>query len=119
MNEIRSWTIRDAAETYNVNAWGAGYFRINPAGHIQVTPDGNGGPAVDLYELVQDLQARGLCHELSVGLLSEAAVADYLAARLPGGGPPPGLTGLLHQRTEGHPLFLVSLVTGGVRRPIA
>jgi len=60
VNEIRSWTIRDAAETYNVNAWGAGYFRINPAGHIQVTPDGNGGPSVDLYELVQDLQARGL-----------------------------------------------------------
>ena len=44
MNEIRSWTIRDAAETYNVNAWGAGYFRINEAGHIEVTPDGNGGP---------------------------------------------------------------------------
>ena len=41
MSEIRSWTIRDAAETYNVNAWGAGYFRINEAGHIQVTPDGN------------------------------------------------------------------------------
>ncbi|MEP7029201.1 MAG: arginine decarboxylase, partial [Candidatus Eisenbacteria bacterium] len=60
MNEIRSWTIRDAAETYNVNAWGAGYFRINEAGHIQVTPDGNGGPAVDLFELVQDLKARGL-----------------------------------------------------------
>ena len=58
MNEIRSWTIRDAAETYNVNAWGAGYFRINAAGHIQVTPDGNGGPSVDLHELVQDLQAR-------------------------------------------------------------
>ena len=60
MNEIRSWTIRDAAETYNVNAWGAGYFRINQAGHIQVTPDGNGGPAADLFELVQDLKARGL-----------------------------------------------------------
>jgi len=60
VSEIRSWTIRDAAETYNVNAWGAGYFRINAAGHIQVTPDGNGGPSVDLYELVQDLKARGL-----------------------------------------------------------
>jgi arginine decarboxylase len=60
LNEIRSWTIRDAAETYNVNAWGAGYFRINPQGHIQVTPDGNGGPSVDLYELVNDLSARGI-----------------------------------------------------------
>ncbi len=60
VNEIRAWTIRDAAETYNVNAWGAGYFRINDAGHIQVTPEGPEGPAVDLYDLVLDLEKRGL-----------------------------------------------------------
>jgi arginine decarboxylase len=60
VNEIRSWTIRDAAETYNVHAWGAGYFRINDAGHIQVTPEGEHGPGVDLFALVQDLSARGL-----------------------------------------------------------
>src|SRR4051812_39305011 len=62
-----------------------------------------------LRAVKQDLQARGLCHELPLGLLSESAVAEYLAARLPGGAPA-GLAGLLHQRTEGHPLFLVSLV---------
>ncbi|MEO6461784.1 MAG: biosynthetic arginine decarboxylase, partial [Candidatus Eisenbacteria bacterium] len=60
MNEIRSWTRRDAAETYNVNAWGAGYFHVNDAGHIQVTPDGPEGPSVDLHELVTDLRARGI-----------------------------------------------------------
>ncbi|MGH7723909.1 MAG: biosynthetic arginine decarboxylase [Candidatus Eiseniibacteriota bacterium] len=60
MNEIRAWTIRDAAETYNVNAWGGGYFRINDAGHIQVTPEGPEGPGVDLYDLVLDLEKRGL-----------------------------------------------------------
>jgi DNA-binding winged helix-turn-helix (wHTH) protein/predicted ATPase len=63
-----------------------------------------------LRAVKQDLLARGLCHELSVGLLSEADVAGYLNARLPGEGLPPGLAGLLHQRTEGHPLFLVGLV---------
>ena len=63
-----------------------------------------------LRAVKQDLQARGLCHELPVGLLEESAVADYLEARLPGGGLPSGLAGLLHQRTEGHPLFLVGLV---------
>ena len=60
MKEIRSWTIRDAAELYNVNAWGGGYFRINDAGHIQVTPEGPDGPSADVYELVLDLERRGL-----------------------------------------------------------
>jgi DNA-binding winged helix-turn-helix (wHTH) protein/predicted ATPase len=63
-----------------------------------------------LRAVKQDLQARGLCDELPLGLLGEPAVADYLSARLPGGGLPPGLAGLLHQRTEGHPLFLTGLV---------
>jgi predicted ATPase/DNA-binding winged helix-turn-helix (wHTH) protein len=62
-----------------------------------------------LRALKQDLQARGLCDELPLGLLSEGAVAEYLDARLPGG-LPAEFAGLLHQRTEGHPLFLVSLV---------
>jgi arginine decarboxylase len=60
VNEIRSWTRRDAAETYNVGAWGAGYFHVNDTGHIQVTPDGPDGPSVDLHDLVTDLRARGI-----------------------------------------------------------
>jgi predicted ATPase/DNA-binding winged helix-turn-helix (wHTH) protein len=63
-----------------------------------------------LRTVKQDLQGRGLCHEVHLGLLTEAAVAEYLAARFPGGGLPDGLSRLLHQRTEGHPLFLVNLV---------
>src|SRR5262245_6374790 len=60
VSDIRSWTIRDAAELYNVNAWGAGYFRINDAGHIQVAPEGPDGASVDLYDLVLDLERRGI-----------------------------------------------------------
>jgi len=63
-----------------------------------------------LRTVKQDLQVRGLCHELPLGLLSESAVADYLATRFPGGGLPDRLPRLLHERTEGQPLFLVSLV---------
>src|SRR5688572_1754416 len=58
----------------------------------------------------QDLQSRRLCHELPLGLLSETAVAEYLAARFPGREWPAGLPRLLHERTEGNPLFLVNLV---------
>lgn len=63
-----------------------------------------------LRAVKQDLLARGQCHELPVGLLSDTAVADYLEARFPGDGLPKGLAKLLHERTEGHPLFLVNLV---------
>jgi predicted ATPase len=63
-----------------------------------------------LRAVKQDLQARGLCHELPLRLLSEEAVADYLQARCPGGGLPVGLPRMLHQRTEGQPLFLVKVV---------
>jgi DNA-binding winged helix-turn-helix (wHTH) protein/predicted ATPase len=71
-----------------------------------------------LRAVKQDLLARGLCHELPVGLLPEEAVADYLAARLPGEGLPPGLAKLLHHRTEGHPLFLVGLVDDWMNQEI-
>src|SRR5262249_42883534 len=63
-----------------------------------------------LRTVKQDLQSRGLCHELQLGLLTDADVAEYLTARFPGGGLPDGLSRLLHQRTEGHPLFLVNVV---------
>lgn len=63
-----------------------------------------------LRTVKQDLQASGLCQEVSLGLLTEAAVAEYLAARFPGGGMSHELARLLHQRTEGHPLFLVDLI---------
>ena len=60
MKEIRSWTTKDAAALYNVAGWGSGYFRINEAGHMEVTPGGPDGPSVDMHDLVLDLQRRGL-----------------------------------------------------------
>jgi len=76
VNEIRSWTRRDAAETYNVHAWGAGYFHVNEVGHIQVTPEGADGPAVDLHDLVLDLRARG------IGLPILVRFSDILHSRV-------------------------------------
>jgi arginine decarboxylase len=60
LNDIRGWTIRDSASLYNVAGWASGYFGINEAGHVEVTPMGPGGPRVDLHDLVLDLQRRGL-----------------------------------------------------------
>jgi arginine decarboxylase len=60
LKDIRAWTIRDSASLYNVGGWSAGFFRINDAGHVEVTPKGPDGPSVDLHDLVLDMQRRGL-----------------------------------------------------------
>jgi arginine decarboxylase len=60
LNDIRAWTPRDSASLYNVAGWSSGYFRINDAGRLEVTPEGPDGPRVDMFELVQDVQRRGL-----------------------------------------------------------
>ncbi len=54
------WSTVDAAEMYEVPRWGNGYFSVGPAGHVLVHPDRNPSRAVDLKELVERLQMRGL-----------------------------------------------------------
>jgi len=34
------WNHADAESLYNVSNWGRGYFRVNPAGNLEVTPEG-------------------------------------------------------------------------------
>jgi arginine decarboxylase len=58
--ELRAWTIKDALELYNVNGWGRDFFTINDAGHVEVTPAGQGSARIDLKDLVDDLRDRGL-----------------------------------------------------------
>jgi arginine decarboxylase len=75
---IRGWTIRDSLELYNVANWGAGFFGINEKGHVEVRPRGEGGPAIDLLELVEDLQRRGLRTPMLIRF------SDILASRVRG-----------------------------------
>ncbi len=55
-----TWTIENSKELYGINAWGSGYFNINAQGSVSVTPQGAQGPSLDLMELTQDLQERGI-----------------------------------------------------------
>lgn len=55
-----NWSVEKSASVYGINQWGAGYFRINQQGNISVSPQGDKGPQVDLYELTQELQDRGI-----------------------------------------------------------
>lgn len=55
-----SWTIEDSEELYRIAGWGEPYFSINRAGHLTVSPQGDRGGTLDLFELVQSLQQRSL-----------------------------------------------------------
>src|SRR4051812_18026974 len=54
------WKAQDAYETYGVRNWGKGYFGVNDRGHVVVHPDKNPERAIDLKDLVDQLQARGI-----------------------------------------------------------
>jgi hypothetical protein len=63
-----------------------------------------------LHSVTQELQLHGRGVELPLTLLSEGAIAAYLASHLPGLPLLEHMTRLVHQRTEGNPLFMVALV---------
>ncbi len=56
----RRWSVADSTETYAVRAWGGGYFTINDAGNVAVTPSGNPLSQIDMKELVDEVRKRGI-----------------------------------------------------------
>ncbi len=55
-----NWNIEDAKQLYGIPTWGSGYFDVNEAGNLIVCPEGKGKPSVDLLELTEELQERGI-----------------------------------------------------------
>lgn len=55
-----SWSTEQSKDLYRVGSWGSGFFDINEKGNMMITPQGPNGPSVDLLELTQDLQERGI-----------------------------------------------------------
>jgi arginine decarboxylase len=58
--EVERWSVDDAAELYEVARWGNGYFGINDAGHVCVLPNKDPTKPIDLKQLVDRLQLRGI-----------------------------------------------------------
>ncbi len=54
------WSIAEAAELYDIASWGKGYFSAGKNGHVWVHPDKNPERGIDLKELVDNLQLRGI-----------------------------------------------------------
>ncbi|MDB9306163.1 biosynthetic arginine decarboxylase [Nodularia spumigena CS-591/12] len=55
-----SWKIEQSEALYRIEGWGEPYFSINAAGHITVSPKGDRGGSLDLFELVNALKQRNL-----------------------------------------------------------
>ncbi|MBE9052777.1 biosynthetic arginine decarboxylase [Nostocales cyanobacterium LEGE 11386] len=55
-----SWKIEDSEALYRIEGWGEPYFSINAAGHVTVSPKGDRGGSLDLFELVNALKQRNL-----------------------------------------------------------
>jgi predicted ATPase/DNA-binding winged helix-turn-helix (wHTH) protein len=66
--------------------------------------------------VTQELRVHGQCEELLLPYLSEAGVAAYLAQRCGEAAFPRALVRTLHQRTNGNPMFLVTVVDELVRQ---
>ncbi len=84
------WDIDSAISTYNVDAWGNGYFSINAAGNADVRPLKDEGGSIDILEVVNEARKRGLSFPLvirfqdllrhrveSVNLAFQAAMTEF------------------------------------------
>src|SRR5262249_11264482 len=65
-----------------------------------------------------DLVARGVGRVITPGSLDEDAIRRYLALQFADHAFPYEFAGMIHQRTEGHPLFVVDLLRDLRRRQI-
>jgi arginine decarboxylase len=61
-----SWSIEDSENQYRIKGWGEPYFSINAAGHVTVSPSGDRGGSLDLFELVNALRDRNLALPLLI-----------------------------------------------------
>ncbi|MGI8981063.1 MAG: biosynthetic arginine decarboxylase [Pirellulaceae bacterium] len=59
-DSVDRWSITDASELYDVPRWGKGYFGVNAKGHLTVHPNKDPAIGIDMKELIDRLQLRGL-----------------------------------------------------------
>ncbi len=55
-----AWTAEDAEKTYFVQDWAGDYFFVNEAGHVAARPAWKSEVAIDLFQVVEALRARGV-----------------------------------------------------------
>src|SRR5438045_5073084 len=84
------WDIDAAIATYNVDAWGGGYFTVNTEGNVVAKPLQENGGSINILEVVNEARTRGLSFPLvirfqdllrhwveSVNLASQNAITGF------------------------------------------
>jgi len=72
----RKWNVADSSELYGVKYWGNNYFSISDNGNVQAHPAGIDGGKIDLKELVDEVNRRG------IGLPLLIRFSDVLKSRI-------------------------------------
>jgi arginine decarboxylase len=60
LSKKKPWTIEDSEQLYRIQGWGEPYFGINAAGRVTVSPKGDRGGSLDLFELVEAIKERNI-----------------------------------------------------------
>lgn len=60
MTEIEPWSPARSYSLYGLGNWGQGYVGINDKGNLTIFPNGPEGAEIDLFQLVEDVKARGI-----------------------------------------------------------
>src|SRR5579862_4811444 len=76
MPSLKRWTTADSLELYNIKGWGQDYFGVNSHGHLIAHPSRDPSVGIDLKELLEDAQSKGLSLPLLVRF------SDILGERL-------------------------------------
>ncbi len=58
--EAQQWSIEQSKQLYAIQQWGDGYFSINNQGNVCIKPQSGNATEIDLFEIAQALQDRGL-----------------------------------------------------------
>ena len=59
MTSSNLWSLDQARKTYSIPHWAEGYFDVDAAGHVVVSPQGGQGKAISLPEIVDSARANG------------------------------------------------------------
>lgn len=51
----KRWGREDALQFYNIDGWGSGYFSINEKGNMTMLPKGEGGPSIQILDIVDEI----------------------------------------------------------------
>ncbi|MGR8929491.1 MAG: biosynthetic arginine decarboxylase [Gammaproteobacteria bacterium] len=58
--QTQTWSIEQSEQLYAIQDWGTGYFTVNSLGHVCIKPMQDSTAEIDLFEIAQSLQTKGL-----------------------------------------------------------